>query len=188
MRRDQTAWNIISRLIPGTVVVGKSVSLMVVDHINGKGKNTRGYVDLDRGRFHTMLTGLIRSNEDILVLPSVREIPASRSQDKRMINQRVTSHKDLAVFPDRPTRKVRAVKRVKPQWGLTNKIVEVVAQAPSTGLTATQIVHRMQLTGYVFNTKTPLASVTGLLSTLVRKGRVGREQIKGVYHYKPFAA
>jgi len=62
------------------------------------------------------------------------------------------------------------------QYGLTDRIIKVLAEAGVTGkgLTANQIIANMTINGFRFTAKAPLKSVTGLLSGLLKKGMVSR--------------
>jgi len=96
------------------------------------------------------------------------------------------------------TATVRYVDRTKPstptvqtrasQFGLTDKIIKVLAQAGVTGvgMTAMSIIRKMERNGFRFTAASPQKSVTGLLSSLLRKGMVRRRRPEGLaaFYYK----
>jgi len=65
------------------------------------------------------------------------------------------------------------------QFGLTERIIKTLAQEGVTGhgLTATDIIRKMEGNGFKFTAVTPVKSVTGLLSNLMHKNMLTRHKL-----------
>jgi len=88
-----------------------------------------------------------------------------------------------------PTANKQLTAQTRPsQFGLTDRIVKVLADEGTIGLglTANGIIRKMEVNGFKFTAVSPQKSVTGLLSGLLKKNMVSRRKPYNgeAYHYK----